>query len=121
MKARIRVPGNDSGRDLASLHEWLRNEDALRGHARLARAPSDEEEMGAAQDAIVVALGSGGAVTVLASALPVWLRQRRGSRIEVEVEVTDDAGKRRVIVLSENADDAERALRQALDAVTPKE
>ena len=112
---RITVAGGDPG-DLGSLYEWLRNEDGLRGRVRLVREPFGEEEMGAAQDAIAVALGSGGALTVLASALPVWMRQRRGSH--VKVEVTDAARGLRLVVEADKADDAERVLRQALDAVT---
>lgn len=116
MEAHIRVPGGGTG-DLGSLCEWLQNEDSLRGHIRLVRARSGEEEMGAAQDAIVVAAGSGGALTVLASALPVWLRQRRGSRVEVEVDVTDGTRRYHVVVTGDKAADSERMLRQALDAV----
>lgn len=115
MEMRITVAGGGTG-DLGSLYEWLRNEDGLRGRVRLVREPFGEEEMGAAQDAIAVALGSGGALTVLASALPVWMRQRRGS--QVKVEVTDGARGLRLVVEADKADDAERVLRQALDAVT---
>ena len=45
MEAHIRVPGGGTG-DLGSLCEWLQNEDSLRGHIRLVRARSGEEEMG---------------------------------------------------------------------------
>lgn len=114
MEMRITVAGGGTG-DLGSLYEWLRNEDGLRGRVQLVREPFGEQEMGAAQDAIAVALGSGGALTVLASALPVWMRQRRGS--QVKVEVTDAARGLRLVVEANKADDAERVLRQALDAV----
>jgi Effector Associated Constant Component 1 len=115
IEARITVGGDSKG-DLGSLYEWLRREDGLRGRVRFECRPFHQEEMGAAQDAIAVALGSGGALTVLASALPTWMRQRRGSY--VKVEITDTARGLRFVVEADKADHAERVLQQALDAVT---
>jgi hypothetical protein len=115
IETRIKAIGGESA-DLGSLYDWLRNEDGLRGCVRFARAPFGAEEMGAAQDAIVVAAGSGGALTVLASALPVWLRQRRGS--QVKIEITVPALGVRLLVETDRAHDAERALQQLLDACT---
>ncbi len=80
------------------------------------RAPFCAGHMGAVQEAIAVAVGSGGALTVLASALPVWLRQRCGSRVVIEVTVPGHG--LRILVDSDRAEDAERLLREALDAGT---
>ena len=100
--------------DLGSLYDWLCREDGLRGCVGFARAPFAAEEMGAAQDAIVVAAGSGGALTVLASALPVWLRQRRGSRVKIEITVP--ALGVQLLIDTDRAHDAEHVLQQLLDA-----
>ena len=111
---RARIVIVDGGEnDLRSLYGWLRNEDDLRGCVRLSRPPIGDEEMGTGPDAIMVALGSGGALTVLASAVPTWLRQRRGSRVKVEVKMSP-AGK--TVIIEGPADAAERLLKQALGA-----
>lgn len=81
-------------------------------------APLNDDEMGSAFDAIAVALGSGGALTVLAQAVSTWLGQRRGS--SVKVEVRDDARGIRVAVEARQADDVERLLLQAIDMLTPE-
>jgi acetyl esterase/lipase len=99
-EARIAV-ADGSPDDLGSLYRWLRNEDGT-------------EEMGTAQDAIAVAMGSGGAFTILATALPVWLRQRRGSQIKLEVTVP--AWGLRLVIEADKAEDADRLLRQVLNA-----
>ena len=46
--------------------------------------------MGAVSDALIVAVGSGGVLTALASSLSVWLRHRHS---DVEIEVTGDDGR----------------------------
>lgn len=102
--------------DLRSLYEWLRDEDVLRGCVRLSSSPIGEDEMGTGPDAIMVALGGGGgAVTVLASAVPTWLRQRRGSRVKVEVRMSPEG---KVVSIEGPAHAAERLLIQALSAGT---
>jgi hypothetical protein len=96
--------------DLCSLYQWLRGEDLLRGRIQLLDSPVRAGEMGAGPDAIVAAVGSGGALTVLARAIPAWLGQRRRSDVKVEVVIP---GGRRVVVQAP-ARDAERLLRIAL-------
>lgn len=115
LEARITAIDRESV-DLGSLYDWLRNEDGLRGCVQFAHAPFRAEEMGAAQDAIVVAASSGGALAVLASALPVWLRQRRGSRVKIEITVP--ALGVRLLIEADRAHDAERVLQQLLDGCT---
>jgi hypothetical protein len=51
--------------------------------------------MGSVADVLMVALGSGGAATVLLGSLRTWLEQRQ-SRLSVEVELPD----RRVVRIS---------------------
>ncbi|MGK5741390.1 effector-associated constant component EACC1 [Micromonospora sp. URMC 103] len=98
-----------NGRDhLTSLLDWLRREDELRGRVRLEQPPPRPGEMGALTDALVVALGSGGAVAVLAGSLSTWLSQRGTS---VEVQITGPDG-RQLIVRAQRARDLPALVRE---------
>jgi Effector Associated Constant Component 1 len=98
MVAVIRVDGGDAD-ELRSLHEWLRDEAELRGAVRLIHASVAPDELGGIADAVSVAVGAGGAGTVLASALATWLRTRRtavrlvvqrgGQKVELELETLE--------------------------------
>jgi hypothetical protein len=76
MDVRIRITG-DSGDDLAALAEWLQGENELRGRIHAARADIGETDLGSVVELLTVALGTGGAGTVLASSLRTWLLARR--------------------------------------------
>ncbi|KDN82164.1 effector-associated constant component EACC1 [Kitasatospora cheerisanensis] len=113
MDARIGVVGGD-GDELSSLYTWLVDEDGLRGRVRVERRPIGATELGAAVDLLSVALGAGGAGSVLGTALVTWLRSRRTSaRITVEV------GERSVTLEIDSLRDTrallEQVLRQGLD------
>ncbi|QRP49037.1 hypothetical protein [Amycolatopsis sp. FDAARGOS 1241] len=101
---------------LVSLYDWLSHEDDLRGRVSLARPVPAPGEMGGIADAIVVALGSGGAIATLATALPIWLGKSR--RATVQIEVAADEHGRKVVVRAENVKDVEVLLRQVLDQTT---
>jgi hypothetical protein len=90
--------------DLRSLRQWLTTEDVLRGRVRLVQAPLVPGQMGGVADAVVVALGAGGAGTILAQALVTWLRHRtadvkatittaRGDRVELDAQRVSDPQK----------------------------
>jgi hypothetical protein len=81
----------DDGDELRSLLDWLRHEDTLRGWVRTAQTPVRPGEMGEALQALVVALGSGGAGAVLASSVSAWLSQPR--RADVTLTVTAQNGR----------------------------
>jgi membrane-associated two-gene conflict system component 1 (EACC1) len=84
MDARIRIAGG-TGEELAALGEWLGSEDELRGRVRTVRGPIGETELGAVTELLTVALGAGGAGTVLTSSLKTWLVTRRTTaKITVE-------------------------------------
>lgn len=92
MQARIRVTaGRDIVAELASLREWLGREAAFRGRVQVERQPIESGHMGGIADALIVALGAGGAVTALASSVSVWLEQRRS---DVSIEVSSPNGKK---------------------------
>ena len=80
MEARVEVGGADDPQDeLSSLRNWLAGEDEFRGRVRIESAAIEAGAMGGVAEALVVALGSGGALTVLAGSVSVWLRERRSS------------------------------------------
>jgi hypothetical protein len=76
MEARISLVGGTS-EQLADLREWLNTEDLLRGRVRAVSRPIGATELGPVTDLLTVALGAGGAGTVLVSSLKTWLQTRR--------------------------------------------
>ncbi|MET9284795.1 effector-associated constant component EACC1 [Nocardia beijingensis] len=80
--AHLRVVVGDYD-DLLSLRSWLRDEDALRGRVDLLHAAAAPDRMGSLSDALVIALGAGGALTVLARAIPDWLLRHKNVTIEI--------------------------------------
>jgi hypothetical protein len=65
-----------SADDLRSLRRWMIDSGDLRGPFDLRQADPQPGEMGSLTDALVVAAGSGGAMTALAGVLISWLRHR---------------------------------------------
>lgn len=62
--------------ELRSLFTWLGGEEEFRGRVRLVEAVPEPGTLGGWPEAVAVALGEGGAVTVLASAVMSWIRHR---------------------------------------------
>jgi hypothetical protein len=89
------TPGSETTADeLYSLRAWLLDEEDLRGRVRLVERPPAPGKLGALPEALIMALGPGGAFTA-ASALIAWFRYRTsdvrlkligpdGSALEVE-------------------------------------
>lgn len=67
---------DQSADDVRSLHSWLNEEEDLRGRARLRPAPVPEGKLGSLTDALIVAIGPGGAAVSLAGVLISWIRHR---------------------------------------------
>jgi Effector Associated Constant Component 1 len=122
---RISVTRGDLA-DLESLDDWLRGERELAGRVKLAGTAPHDGELGALSECLVVALGSGGAITVvgttLAGALKAWLSHPRRSDVRVEVHRHDgtsveiDAKRVRAGDI-----DVEAAIRQALGSISVEE
>jgi hypothetical protein len=98
VEAEIRVFGGqdinvDEVGELAALLEWLGGERGLAGAVREVRLPPGPGELGGAVEALVVALGAGGAAGTLARSLFGWLRTRRPS-----LKVTVTRGDRSLAV-----------------------
>jgi hypothetical protein len=80
VEARLEIDGAAEVQDeLSSLRRWLGDEAEFRGRVRVERAAVGPGEMGGLIDALSVSLASGGALTVLAGSVSVWLRQKRST------------------------------------------
>lgn len=114
MEADVRVSGGDGAEELADLWAWMRVERDLAGMVRPVRRPISEGELGGVIDVLAVALGSGGAVTALASSLTAWLKTRRH---DVTVTITTAEGSASVGVRNATTDQVLPLLQQAFGAL----
>ena len=110
MDAQIQIVGGAGG-ELAALGEWLQGEEELRGRIRTVHGAIGETDLGPAVELLTVALGSGGAGTVLASSLKTWLMTRRTT-----AKITVKSGGRSVTLAIQTADEVTPLLEQILKA-----
>ena len=113
VEVRISCVGGDRAVGVDSLSDWLRGEPELARRLRVAGPMPGEGELGALADVLVIAVGSGGTLSVLAASLKAWLAQPRGS--DVRIRVQHDGGE--TIEIDAKRIDGERAdtlIRQAL-------
>ena len=121
MRAEVVVDGSPT--DESSLREWLSREPDVRVHLVAVPRSAGEGTMGTTSDLVIqVAAAAGGATAVwaaLARSLSVWLTQRRS---DVSLTVTGADG-RKVTINAKRVGDAEKLVRQVLDAVpeTPED
>ncbi|MBF6332037.1 effector-associated constant component EACC1 [Nocardia transvalensis] len=102
----------DRTEEVLALYEWLRREPEFRGRVRLLGGGPEPGEMGAVTDILLVALGGGGALTMLASSLKVFFAQPRRSDLEITIETPEG---RRISVTAERVADPEALVRQVLE------
>jgi Effector Associated Constant Component 1 len=105
---------------LESLDEWLHQEPVLAGRITALVSEPRAGELGALSQALVVAVGSGGVLSVLAASLRAWLSLPRRSDIRVEVHGPDG----RSVVLDAhriNGKDLEGLIRQVLPSGSVEE
>jgi hypothetical protein len=100
IETRIRVSGGDEVTEYVALLEWLTGERCLAGHARLIRVAPCEGQLGGVFDMLAVALGSGGALAVLADRLSVWIKSR-----QAHVSIIIEGLSGRVILTSDGPAD----------------
>jgi len=110
MDAQIRITGGTGG-ELADLGEWLGDEGELRGRVRAVRGPASDTDLGPVTELLTVALGAGGAGTVLASSLKTWLMTRRTT-----AKITVESAGRSVTLDIQTAADVAPLLEQVLKA-----
>ncbi|WP_410617285.1 effector-associated constant component EACC1 [Amycolatopsis sp. lyj-109] len=68
-----------------SLLDWLRGDPELGPAVRKRYAAPKPGELGTIADAVVISVGSGGALTVLASAVKAWVQRPRGKHVVLRV------------------------------------
>ncbi|WP_431775833.1 effector-associated constant component EACC1 [Streptomyces cucumeris] len=85
----ISVEGAEAGAGLESLADWLRGEPRLAGRVRPRAAPPQRGQMGAVAELLVVSVGAGGLLPVLAGAVGAWLSQPRRSDLRITVHAPD--------------------------------
>ncbi|MBO0851255.1 MAG: hypothetical protein J2P20_17465 [Pseudonocardia sp.] len=85
MDVAVSAAGPEAGDQLRSLRGWLADVEELRGRVSLREHPPRPGTLGPVLDALVVAVGPGGAATAMAATVVAWLRNRHG---EVRVKMT---------------------------------
>ena len=113
MEVRISCVGGDRAVGIESLSDWFRGEPELARGLRVAGPIPGEGELGSLADVLVVAVGSGGTLSVLVTSLKAWLAQPR--RSDVRIRVQRDGGQ--TVEIDASRIDGERAdalIRQAL-------
>ncbi|MFD8838494.1 effector-associated constant component EACC1 [Streptomyces griseofuscus] len=90
MDVRVDAEGPDAADRLRSLYGWLSDDQLLRGRLGLRERPPEPGTLGPVLEAVLVALGPGGAATALATGVIAWLRNRRG---DVRLKVTLEDGR----------------------------
>ncbi|WP_225834906.1 hypothetical protein [Streptomyces sp. NK08204] len=75
---------------LRSLRQWLAGDQLLRGRVEARERGPEPGTLGPVLEALVVALGPGGAATAFATGVIAWLRSRRG---EVHLKMTLPDGR----------------------------
>lgn len=88
MHYRISIVGGDQA-ELESLSDWLRSERELAGRVTLASSGPREGELGALGEALIVAVGAGGTMSVLAASLKAWISLPRRSDIRIRIQDPD--------------------------------
>ncbi|WP_189188832.1 effector-associated constant component EACC1 [Streptomyces albiflavescens] len=107
----LSVGCDDPVEGLAELSDWLGQEPELRGLISQSATPG-AGELGSFPDALVVAVGSGGAVSVLAASLKAFLALPRRSDVRIKVGGTPDG--RTVEIDAKRVSDVEALVREAL-------
>jgi hypothetical protein len=108
---------HDNGLALESLQDWLRGDSSIPVSTTLVRLEPREGQMGGVIDALTVAVGGGGALTALASALHIWLQQPKWRTLHLKVTSTPSGD--RTVEISAHALDAsevESLLRSAFES-----
>jgi hypothetical protein len=120
VEVRISCVGGDRAIGIESLGDWLRGEPELAGRLRVAGPMPGEGELGVLADVLVVAVGSGGTLSVLATSLKAWLARPHGQHVRIRVR--RDGGETVEIDADRiNAGQADALLRRALGGWASKE
>lgn len=105
--------GGQGAAALRDLVGWLRRQPELRGQVDLVSRPPQAGEMGSVTELVTVAVGSGGAISVLAGSLRMWLAQPRRSDVRLTLRLPDG---RAVELEARRVTDVETLLHTVLDS-----
>jgi hypothetical protein len=89
----VLVATPEEPQNVSDLLDWLWQEDELRRRVRRSETSPRPGEMGALAETLTVAVGGGGALTVLLASVSSWIRTRRS---DVTVEIT--VGKKKISI-----------------------
>ncbi len=110
----LSVEGDDPVGGLEELSDWLGRESELRGLISPVNRGLAPDELGALADALVAAVGSGGALSVLAASLKAFLTLPRRSDVRIVLSAPDG---RRVEVDAKRVGNVEALIHEALGRV----
>lgn len=108
----LSVAGSSTTEGLMQLSAWLRQEPDLRTRVAFAPTAPSPGELGTAMDALVVAVGSGGALSVLAASLKAFLALPR--RSDIRLTIRQSASGHAVELDMKRVSDVEAILREVL-------
>ena len=114
MSVMLSVEGDDPVAGVEELSDWLAGESGLRGMIAPVNAGPAPGELGVAADALVAAVGSGGAISVLAASLKVFLTLPRRSDLRIVLTGSDG---RKVEIDAKRVGDAEALIREVIGRV----
>ena len=83
-----KIRSEDEPSDLESLQEWMAEVSELRGLITAVEQPPPPGALGPLVEALMVALGPGGAATAFAAALISWIRHRSGV-VTIRIDLPD--------------------------------
>ncbi|WP_127501725.1 effector-associated constant component EACC1 [Actinoplanes solisilvae] len=110
MEITLSVSADESIEMMGSLRDWLSYEPELTGLVTPLPTANNPGVLSWTTDALLVAVGSGGTLSVLAASLGVWLSQPRNA--DVRIEIRDGAG-RSVVIDAKRVKDPERLISEA--------
>jgi hypothetical protein len=107
----LSVEGDDPVERLEELSDWLGRESELRGLITPVHASPVRGDLGVPADALVAAVGSGGALSVLAASLKAFLALPRRSDLRIVLSAPDG---RKVEIDAKRVGDVEVLIREVL-------
>jgi hypothetical protein len=110
--AEIEVLGDSTGRQSDALLAFLKSEAGLYASVNRVGRPIAPTQLGDVANVIAVALGSGGAVSVLSGALSTWMTSQR-SDVAISIKTSD----REVVIDAKGVKDLEAVISAALASV----
>ena len=121
MELTVRLVDAVSADTVRSLASFLSAERELRGRVHAEEKDPERESMGSVGDLLTVAIGSGGALTVLLASVSTWLKN---SRSDIKVEIRGKRGSAVIIDAKrvKSIDDAQlrKILQEAHNNLTGK-